>query len=93
MVARLGDAVTFYKVGMELAYAPDGFAFARDLVASGKRLFIDLKLHDIGPRWSGATRQSPASARRSSTVHAIRRRWRRHAVASATAAWPCSRSR
>ena len=47
MVARLGDAVTFYKVGMELTYA-GGLDFARELARSGKKVFLDLKLHDIG---------------------------------------------
>ncbi|HEY4140508.1 MAG TPA: orotidine-5'-phosphate decarboxylase [Pseudolabrys sp.] len=47
MVERLGDAVTFYKVGYQLAYA-GGFGFADTLVKSGKKVFLDLKLHDIG---------------------------------------------
>ncbi len=44
---RLGDAVTFYKIGYQLGYA-GGLDFARELVASGKKVFLDLKLHDIG---------------------------------------------
>ncbi|MBM3527503.1 MAG: orotidine-5'-phosphate decarboxylase [Alphaproteobacteria bacterium] len=47
MVAKLGDAVTFYKIGYQLAFA-GGLAFAETLVRSGKRVFLDLKLHDIG---------------------------------------------
>lgn len=47
MVERLGDSVTFYKVGYQLAYA-GGFTFAEQLVRMGKKLFFDLKLHDIG---------------------------------------------
>src|SRR6185312_4309463 len=47
MVERLGDSVTFYKVGYQLAYA-GGFTFAEQLVRMGKKLFLDLKLHDIG---------------------------------------------
>jgi orotidine-5'-phosphate decarboxylase len=47
MVARLGDAVTFYKIGYQLAFA-GGIAFARTLTGAGKSVFIDLKLHDIG---------------------------------------------
>ncbi|WP_051335671.1 orotidine-5'-phosphate decarboxylase [Methylocapsa acidiphila] len=46
MVERLGDSVAFYKIGMELAYG-GGLPFAKDLVAAGKRVFLDLKLHDI----------------------------------------------
>jgi orotidine-5'-phosphate decarboxylase len=47
MVARLGDAVSFYKIGYQLAFA-GGLAYAPALIASGKRIFLDLKLHDIG---------------------------------------------
>src|ERR1700710_807463 len=47
MVARLGDSVTFYKIGYQLAYA-GGLPLVRQLAASGKKVFVDLKLHDIG---------------------------------------------
>lgn len=45
-VERIGEAVSFYKVGLEL-FATDGMALARDLKASGKQVFLDWKLHDI----------------------------------------------
>ena len=47
MVWRLGESVTFYKIGYQLGYA-GGLAFADDLIKSGKKVFLDLKLHDIG---------------------------------------------
>ena len=47
MVARLADSVTFYKIGYQLAFA-GGLRLVETLAASGKRVFIDLKLHDIG---------------------------------------------
>jgi orotidine-5'-phosphate decarboxylase len=47
MVARLGDAVTFYKIGYQLAYA-GGLPLVRKLAEHGKKVFLDLKLHDIG---------------------------------------------
>ena len=47
MVEKLGSAVTFYKVGYQLAFA-GGLAFAQELVRADKQVFIDLKLHDIG---------------------------------------------
>jgi orotidine-5'-phosphate decarboxylase len=47
MVDRLGDAVSFYKIGYQLAFA-GGLAFAETLVRSGRQVFLDLKLHDIG---------------------------------------------
>jgi orotidine-5'-phosphate decarboxylase len=46
-VDRLGDTVSFYKVGYQLAFA-GGLPFAETLVRAGKRVFLDLKLHDIG---------------------------------------------
>ena len=47
MVARLGDSVTFYKIGYQLAYA-GGLPLVKKLADMGKKVFIDLKLHDIG---------------------------------------------
>jgi orotidine-5'-phosphate decarboxylase len=47
MVARLGDSVTFYKIGYQLGYA-GGLSMVPQLVKSGKKVFLDLKLHDIG---------------------------------------------
>jgi orotidine-5'-phosphate decarboxylase len=47
MVARLGDAVSFYKIGYQLAFA-GGLPYAHTLVDAGKQVFVDLKLHDIG---------------------------------------------
>ena len=47
LVARLGDAVSFYKIGYQLAYA-GGLAYAQKLAGSGRQVFLDLKLHDIG---------------------------------------------
>ena len=46
MVATLGDAVTFYKVGMQLSFS-GGLGFARELVEAGKHVFLDMKLLDI----------------------------------------------
>jgi orotidine-5'-phosphate decarboxylase len=47
MVARLSDSVWFYKIGYQLAFA-GGLSFAAGLIAAGKQVFLDLKLHDIG---------------------------------------------
>ncbi len=47
MVERLGDAVSFYKIGYRLAFA-GGLDLCPRLVAQGKKVFLDLKLHDIG---------------------------------------------
>src|SRR5438132_1159406 len=45
--SRLGDSVTFYKIGYQLAYA-GGLPLVRQLASAGKKVFVDLKLHDIG---------------------------------------------
>ncbi len=47
IVERIGDSGTFYKIGYQLGYA-GGLEFARELIGQGKKIFLDLKLHDIG---------------------------------------------
>lgn len=47
VVRELGDTVRFYKIGYQLAYAPAGLDFARELAKSGAKVFLDLKLLDI----------------------------------------------
>src|SRR4051795_6295113 len=47
LVARLGDSVTFYKIGYQLAYA-GGLSMVSRLTGAGKKVFADLKMHDIG---------------------------------------------
>lgn len=47
MVARLDQSVTFYKIGYQLAFA-GGLPLVAKLADKGKKVFIDLKLHDIG---------------------------------------------
>jgi orotidine-5'-phosphate decarboxylase len=47
LVMRLGDSVTFYKIGYQLAYA-GGLSMVGRLTGAGKKVFADLKMHDIG---------------------------------------------
>src|SRR3974390_1154234 len=47
MIARLADSVSFYKIGYQLAFA-GGLPLVRRLADQGKKVFVDLKLHDIG---------------------------------------------
>lgn len=69
LIATLGDAVSFYKIGLELAYG-GGLPLARELKDAGKRVFLDLKLHDIGATVERATRQAAQLGADFLTVHA-----------------------
>jgi orotidine-5'-phosphate decarboxylase len=70
LVKTLGDSVSFYKIGMELVYG-GGLEFARDLAASGKKVFIDLKLHDIPNTVKKAAGQVSRLGATYLTVHAF----------------------
>lgn len=67
---RLGDAVSFYKIGYELVMA-GGLTFAGDLARSGKQVFLDLKLHDIGNTVARATERAAELGVTFLTVHAF----------------------
>jgi len=54
LVARVQDAVGFYKIGLQL-FAVGGMDLARDLKAQGRKIFLDWKLHDIGATVEKAT--------------------------------------
>ena len=69
MVERLGDAVTFYKIGMELTYA-NGLPLVRHLADMGKKVFLDLKLHDIPHTVEAATARLAHLGATYLTVHA-----------------------
>jgi orotidine-5'-phosphate decarboxylase len=70
MVARLGDAASFYKIGFELALS-GGIPFAADLARSGKKVFLDLKVHDIGNTVSKAAERAAELGMSFLTVHAF----------------------
>jgi orotidine-5'-phosphate decarboxylase len=57
LVQRIGDAAGLYKVGLQL-FTAEGPAIVRDLVSSGRRVFLDLKFHDIPNTVGQAVRQA-----------------------------------
>src|SRR5471032_1420877 len=69
MIARLGDSVSFYKIGYQLAYA-GGLPLVRQLVSGGKKVFVDLKLHDIGNTVAKGVESVAALGATFLTVHA-----------------------
>jgi orotidine-5'-phosphate decarboxylase len=69
LVARIGDAATFYKIGYQLAFA-GGLPFAERLVRAGHKVFLDLKLHDIGNTVEQGVRSVAAVGATFLTVHA-----------------------
>jgi orotidine-5'-phosphate decarboxylase len=66
----LGDSINFYKIGYELVMA-GGLNLAEDLVHGGKKVFLDMKLHDIGNTVMHATKRAAKLGAAFLTVHAF----------------------
>jgi orotidine-5'-phosphate decarboxylase len=69
LVWQLGDSIAFYKIGYQLGYA-GGLSFGKDLIKSGKKVFFDLKLHDIGNTVNKGVESIVNSGATFLTVHA-----------------------
>jgi len=69
IVVRLGESVSFYKIGYQLAFA-GGIDFAKVLASAGKHIFLDLKLHDIGNTVAKGVESVAALGASFLTVHA-----------------------
>ena len=69
-MAVLGDSVGFYKIGLELAFG-GGLTLAERLIGSGKKVFLDLKLHDIPATVERAAAQVARLGATFLTVHAM----------------------
>jgi orotidine-5'-phosphate decarboxylase len=70
MVTRLGETVSFYKIGYQLAFA-GGLDYAPKLVDAGKRVFLDLKLHDIANTVAAGVKSVARLGASFLTVHAF----------------------
>lgn len=69
MVRTLGDAVAFYKIGLELVMR-GGLDLVRELSGEGLKVFLDMKLLDIPNTVEKATRNAAASGATFLTIHA-----------------------
>jgi orotidine-5'-phosphate decarboxylase len=70
LAAKLGGAVGFYKIGLQLIYA-GGIALARELAGQGKKIFLDAKLLDIDQTVTSATESIARLGLDFLTVHAL----------------------
>ncbi len=73
LIDRIGDAAGIYKIGLELLFS-GGVALARDLAASGDKIFVDAKLLDIEATVERATSAIARLGAHFLTVHALDRK-------------------
>jgi orotidine-5'-phosphate decarboxylase len=69
IVSEIGESASTYKVGKQL-FTAEGPQVVRDLVASGRKVFLDLKFHDIPNTVAGAVASAAALNASMLTVHA-----------------------
>lgn len=69
LVTRLGPAVTFYKIGLELFMAGGYFELLDWLADQGKKVFVDLKFFDVPQTVGSAVRQLAKRRATLATVH------------------------
>jgi len=70
IVSELGEAVSFYKIGLELLF-DGGLRLAGELRDAGKLVFLDMKLLDIGNTVEKAVRNIAKLGVNYLTIHAV----------------------
>jgi orotidine-5'-phosphate decarboxylase len=85
VVTELGDAVSFYKIGFQLVIA-GGLSLAEDLVAAGRKVFLDLKLLDIDNTVASAVESAVKRDFTFLTIHAYPKAMRAAVAARGDAA-------
>lgn len=70
IVYELGDLICFYKVGLQL-FTAEGPKIVSELVNSNRKVFLDLKLHDIPNTVAGAVRSAGELGASMLTIHAV----------------------
>ena len=69
LVVELGDAVVFYKIGLELFMTGGYFELLEWLVGQGKKVFVDLKFFDVPETVRSAVRALAGSGATFATIH------------------------
>jgi len=69
LVEQLGDAVTFYKLGLELCMSGGYFELLDWMVARDKKIFVDLKFFDVPATVASAVRNLRGRGVTYATVH------------------------
>ena len=70
-VERLGDSVTFYKLGLEFCMGGQYFELLEELKARGKKVFADLKFYDVPATVRGAVANLARSGAYCCTLHGV----------------------